>query len=338
MAVEQTKGRRTVEAHALITHQEVSTTFQGIYYVESAFVKKTVQGKDYTDFTLRDRSGSRSVKYWGVIDGAVKGSWVAIDANVELYLSNPSVIAKRVKLQAEAPLDLSDYIPAYEDSEKNAARFDAIRAALAECEKRSGGEIAGLMVDEVYKNQSFFAKFVVSPGSGRPHYGRQGGLLANIVRVAEACLNGADRYALNDQEKTVLLASALLCRIGAIEAFEFKDCMPVVTKKGILMGINNLTMSRVMSALRRATQALAKDGKQLDHETFNRVLHAVASHDSTCVKPMTKEAMVLSAAFTTDAQIVDALDFIEQDVNKTEEFTAYDSNTRRQYYVGVRTA
>lgn len=325
--------------HALIRHQEIGTAFEGVYYVESAFVKQTVQKKDYTDFMLRDKSGARNVKFWGRVDGVAKGDWVFVAANVEDYQGNPSITSKNVE-KVDVPTDLSNYIPVYDDTgtSNNASRFDAIRAELTEIEKRTGNPTAGMIVDEVYKNSTFFSKFVVAPGSGRPHYGRQGGLLANTVRVAEASLLGADAYGLNEQEKAVLLASALLARIGAIEAFEFQDCMPTITKKGILLGINNLTMSRVTTALKRVVTALQAEKKTVDQETVVRILHAVTSHDGVCVQPMTKEAMVLNAAFQTDAKIVDAMDFIAADVNKSEEFTAWDPSMGRKYYTGARTA
>jgi 23S rRNA maturation-related 3'-5' exoribonuclease YhaM len=325
--------------HSLIRHQDIGTTFEGIYYVESAFVKQTVNRKDFTDFMLRDKSGARNVKFWSRADGIVKGNFVFIAANVDDYQGNPSIIAKNVE-KVDAPDDLSSYIPVYDESgaNTNATLFDQIRGELAEIEKRTGNSTAGLIVDEVYKNATIFNRFVVAPGSGRPHYGRQGGLLANTVRVAVASLSGAESYGLNDQEKAVLLASALLARIGAIEAFEFRDCMPVVTKKGILLGINNLTMNRVSSAIKRVVTAASKESKTVDQETIVRVLHAVTAHDGICVKPMTKEAMVLNAAYKTDADIVDAMDFIAADMNKTEEFTAWDPAMGRKYYTGLQMA
>jgi len=325
-----------MKEHALIRHQEIGTSFEGVYYVESVFVKQTVQKKDYTDFMLRDRSGGRNVKFWGVVDGVVKGCFVFIAAHVDEYLGNPSVVAKNVE-KTDAPTDMSNYIPVYDDSDKNASDFDLIRNVLRELEEKTGNHTAGMIVDEVYNNSTFFEKFVVAPGSSLSHYGRQGGLLASTVRIAELCLEGADAYNLNDQERSILMASALLSRIGAIETFEFKDCMPSITKNGILLGISNLTMSRIYSALKRAVVAMKKDNKEVSQEVIVRILHSVAAHDGASVKPMTKEAMVLNASYRTDSQIVDSLDFIESDMNKTEEFTAYDASTGRRYYTGVRT-
>lgn len=321
--------------HALIRHQEVGNAFEGVYYVESVFVKQTVQKKDYSDLMLRDRSGGRNVKYWGVVPGLTKGDWVYVSAVVEEYMGNPSLIAKNIE-KTDVPEDLSEYLPVYDDSDDHAGRFDAIRKELAELETKMGDSTAGMLVDEVYGNAAFFERFVAAPGSARPHYGRQGGLLACTVRVAEACQKMAGSYGLGDQEKAVLLASALLFRVGSIDAFEFKDCMPAFTKRGLMLGVGNLTMTRVSSALKRVVAALSKEKKVPDQEVVIRVLHAVSSHDARCVIPMTKEAMVLSAAYRADSEMVDAMDFIANDQNVAEEFTAWDPSMARKYYTGPR--
>ena len=321
--------------HSLIRHQDIGTSFDGVYYVESIFIKQTVQKKDYSDVILRDRSGSRNVKFWGVVQDVAKGDYVYVSAVVEDYLGSPSVIAKNME-KADVPDDMYDYIPIYDDLENSAERFDVLRKELKELEEKTGDKTAGMMVDEVYGNGAFFDKFLVAPGSSKPHYGRQGGLFANVVRVAEASMTMAGSYGLSENEKVVLLASAFLSRIGLIDAFEFKDCMPVITKRGILLGVNNLTMTRVSSALKRVTSALSKEGKSPDQDVVLRVLHAVSSCDSHSVLPMTKEAMVLSAAFRTDSEMVDATDFISNDTNLSEEFTAYDPAKGRKYYTGVR--
>lgn len=320
--------------HALLQHQEVGSSFEGVYYVEQVFVKQTQQKKDYLDITLRDKSGSRYVKFWGTIDGLQKGNWVFVVANVEEYMGNPSIIAKNIEVASE-PEDLSNYISVYDDSDKCAERFDTIREELRLLEGEMGDGTAGLVVDEVYGNSKFFEKFVVAPGGTGPHYGRQGGLLACTVRVADACLKMMDSYRLEAGEKVILLAAALLYRIGAIDAFEFRDCIPVETKRGILLGLNNLTMTRISSALKRVVAALDKDGKVPNQEAVIRLLHSITTYDGKSVTPATREALILQSLVRMDREMVDAIEFIERDTNKSEEFTAYDPVLRRRYYRGA---
>lgn len=322
------------QEHALLNHQEVGSSFEGVYYVEQAFVKKTTSQKDYLDLTLRDRSGSRFVKFWGTIDGLQKGNWVYVAANVEQYMGNPSIVAKNIEIVAE-PEDLSNYIPVYDDSDKCAGQFDIIRETLKKLEEETGDKTAGLLVDEVYGNSKFFEKFVIAPGGTGPHYGRQGGLLACTVRVADACLRTMDNYRLGTQDKVILLSAALLYRIGAIDAFEFQDCAPVETKRGILLGLNNLTMTRVSSALKRVVAVLQKDNNAPNQEIVIRLLHAITACDGKSVIPATEEALLLQSVVRTDKEMVDAIEFIERDANKSGEFTAYDPVLRRRYYTGA---
>jgi 3'-5' exoribonuclease len=324
-----------VVEHQPIAHVNVGDSFSGVYYIENVFIKKTKTNKDYQEFTLRDKSGSRFAKYWGVVDGLSRGDFVFVAASVEDYMGNPSIIAKNVQRE-NPPTDMSAYIPTYENSDKYAETFDKIRVELKQLETTIGDETIGMIVDEVYGSGTFFNKFVLSPGSARPHYGREGGLLANTVRLTEQCMKTAESYNLTSQEKVILIASALLCKIGAVDTFEFQDCLPIETKKGILLGINNLTMTRVSSALKRVVSEMSKANKSPNQESVMRLLHAISSHNATCMKPMTKEAMILAAVYRMDADMVDACEFIQNDVNLTEEFTAYDPVLGRRYYIGCK--
>lgn len=322
-------------SHALLSHQDKGMTFEGIYYVESVFIKKTKANKDYTDLILRDKSGSRPVKFWGVISPLQKGEFLQIKGIADDYMGGISLIAKDAQ-KVDKPLDLSDYIPVCGDSNQNASTFDALQANLAEIEKKTGDSTASLLVKEVYGNGTFFQKFIVAPGSAKPYYGRSGGLLANTARVADQCQKAMSSYGLSNEEQVVLLSSALLFRVGAVEAFEFRDCMPIETKRGVLLGIDNLTIGRVTSALRRVSQAMETEKKKANMEIITRIFHSVASYSHGAIKPMTKEAIILAAVYRTDTEMVDAVEFIENDMNTSEEFTAYDPVLRRRYYTGAR--
>ena len=319
-------------SHELIAHQNIGDEFSGTYYVESAYIKKTVQNKDYTDMLLRDRSGARPVKHWGTVKDLSKGCWVFVAAMVEEYQGNPSIIARNIEL-ADEPDDLSEYIPVYEGSEELADEFDKLREKLGQFEDGSGDDTCGMMVDEVYRSGSFFDKFVRCPGSDGPSYGKRGGLLASVVRVACHALDASQFYKTSKKETAVVLTAALLCRVGAADAYEFEDCMPVKNKRGVLLGVPNLTMTRVSSALRRVVSSASVDGKNVDQDTLLRVLHAIVAA-SGGVQAMTKEAMVLHGVAELDAEVVDALDFIDNDVNEDDEFTAFDPRMRRRYYRG----
>jgi 23S rRNA maturation-related 3'-5' exoribonuclease YhaM len=319
------------QTHELITHQNIGDAFSGVYYVEQAYVKLTVQNKEYTDMVLRDRSGSRGVKFWGTVEVG-KGDFAFISANVQDYQGTPSIVAKNVQKE-DAPADLSNYISAYDDAADHDERFDAIREELAKLDKAIGNDTCGMLIDEVFRSSAFYARFIAAPGSDSAHYGRQGGLLANTVRVTDAALAVAPKYKLTDQEKAILVAAGILHRLGAVDAFGFIDCMPQATSRGLLVGVDNLTMTRLAAAMRRLATSAKANNKTIDQDLLVRILHCISSY-SEVIKPMTKEALVLAAASRSDREIVEAVEFIENDAPNGDQFTAFDPNLGRRYFKG----
>lgn len=318
--------------HCFIAHQEIGDAFSGVYYVEQIYVKLTQQGKEYTDMMLRDRSGSRNVKIWTRLDEIEKGNWIFISALVEGYHGSASIIAKNVEKEEE-PDNLGNYIPVYQDVESLVIRFDELKEEMVRLSDVVGDKTCVRLVDQVYRSSKLFSKFIECPGSSRPHYGCVGGLLANTVRVTDAAFRMSEQYALTEMETMILLAAGLIHRIGTIDTYEFVDCMPVITKSGHLLGVSNLTLTRVAEALKRTVKHAQENDLEVNSDVFLRVLHAVLSYDELFVKPMTKEALVLSAAYRGDRDVVDAMDFIDEDLNG-DEFTAYDSKNQRRYYTG----
>jgi len=319
------------QEHAFLQNQSIGDSFSGVYYVEQAYVKLTVTNKEYMDFVLRDKSGSRNVKHWNRV-GIVKGDFVFVSAHVENYQGNPSIIAKNVEKE-DPPDDLSDYIPVYDDAGQHSERFDELREKLAELDKEIGNDTCGMIVDEVFRNGKSYARFISAPGSNSPHYGREGGLLANTIRVTDSAFAVSDQYKLTIQEKAIMLAAGFLHRLGAMDAYTFEDCMPQETTRGILVGADNLTMTRLAASIRRMVTTAQSEGKSVDQDVMVRVMHCISSYNEV-IQPMTKEALVLSSAARSDREIVEAVEFIENDLNETEQFTAFDPNLGRRYFKG----
>jgi 23S rRNA maturation-related 3'-5' exoribonuclease YhaM len=328
---EGTEGKESQE-HAPIAHQGVGAQFSGVYYVEAASIRLTVNGKEYTDLMLRDRSGSRPVKFWGKVDGVEKGGWVFVAVGVEEYQGAPSMIARNLEVE-KAPEDLENFIPTREDVEELAERFDKIKAKVVAMESDADRTCSRLI--DAFCSGTFFSRFAESPGGVKPYYGCIGGLLASVVRVAETAESLSALYPMSDMEKVIMLTSALVHRVGGVDAYSFNDCMPAETSKGVLIGVKGLTVARLTLAM-RAVFASDEKGNPApaSQKTAMKFIHAVMSHDAVGVAPATQEALVLNAAWRADAECVEAVDFIQNDLNKTDEFTAFDPNLKRRYYRG----
>jgi 23S rRNA maturation-related 3'-5' exoribonuclease YhaM len=320
--------------HQPIMGQGIGVSFTGVYYVESVYVKLTVQNKKYSDMMLRDKSGARNVKYWGTIDDLESGDFVEVQAQVEDYQGNPSVIAKSVKKAAE-PADLSEYIATFENLESYEERLATLVETVAKLEADAKQETCTMLIGEAFNSaNAFWQRFLTAPSSEMPYYGRNGGMLVNTVTVAENALAVAERYSFSGMEKALLLTAALLHRFGAADAYEFEHCMPKVTKKGMLLGVDNLTFNRISTLVRKIAADAKANSKTISQETVLRVMHAVTSHAGSQVKPMTREAIVLAAVSNADVNVVESFNFIATDLNATEEFTAYDPRAGRKYYRG----
>lgn len=320
-------------SHSLIAHQDIGDSFSGVYYVEQSHVKQTVQKKDYTDMLLRDKSGSRPVKYWGTVKDLDAKCWVFIGATVEEYQGGPSIIARNVEIVTE-PESLSNHIPVYEGGDGMADEFDRLRQELSQLVEKTGEKTSEMLVEQVFDHGSFFDLFVRCPASSGAAYGKRGGLLACVVRTTRAALDMARFYGASEEEQVVILSAAFLCQIGGVDACEFVDCMPAKTERGLLLGLPSLTMTRINAALRRVASQAKQDGVELNRELLLRVLHAVVASSNTCgVRAATKEAMLLQHVVKMNNEVSDAQDFIENDVND-DAFTAYDPKLRRRYYRG----
>lgn len=323
-------GKKTYY-HQPIRGVDVGDHFDGIYYLEQVFVREARNGNHFSDLMLRDASGSVVAKYWGILPKAQRGDFVHVEANVEEYAGQPSIVAAKVT-QDERPEDLTNWVAMSDTYDEDIDKLDKFRDMVANLCQQADDTTPLRLLEEVLGRSSFLTKLIQAPGDVKPHYGRTGGLLACSVRAFEVTYRLMRPYGLTDREKSIALTAALLHRAGAVDAYGFVDCVPAETKQGILLGVAALTNSRLSSSLRRLVYADHKgtQEKPVSQDTSMRLLHAVLA-SGRVVPPMTKEALVLVEAVRSDERLVAAADFIAQDVNTEEEFTAYDPATKRRY-------
>lgn len=310
----------TLDSHRLIRHLEKGDSFEGIYYLEQASIKMARNGNKYTDVVLKDKSGLCFAKFWGKLEKIKKGSYVAVEGYVDEYMGKPSVIVDKIK-EVEIPVDLSNYLPQSLDFGSDKLLFADFIKKVDDC------ETCERLINAIF-TEEFKQHFFEAPYSTLPHYGTRGGLLEHTVKVTGIASDIAVRCVLSSEEKVILYTACLLHGIGAVEALGFQDCVVKETKEGILLGKTSLTF--------RMIQKTVDVLEGLNQELLIRLLHAVLSHDSVSVKPMTREAIILAEAYRSDKTIIEATDFIEQDLNEDEEFTAFDVLSRKRFYKGAK--
>lgn len=323
-----------MDDHSFIAFQNVGDTFSGVYYVENSYVKKSKTNKDFMELSLRDRSGTRTVRHWSVVDGVKKGDFVLISAEVEEYMDAPSIVAKHI--ERTKPSDMALYIAVFDNVDEHISILtDTMNDLKVLCDLL-GDETLLRVVKLFYDNESFFKKFKEVPGSVTPYYGRMSGAIVNTARITQQCQTVSKIYSLKQDEMAVLLSASMLFMIGAVEAFDFDVCIPIETRKGILMGVTNLTLFKVSGVCKKVVADMVSEKKKSNRNLVERLLHCLISYRPTLVQPMTKEAIVLSELCRMDRSMVEAGEFIQNDENDSNEFTAFDPLLKRKYFKGCK--
>jgi 23S rRNA maturation-related 3'-5' exoribonuclease YhaM len=307
--------------HTFIRHVKVGQTFGGVYYLVSSYEKTAINGKIYSDLTVRDKSGECFVRYWGETKNLNCGDFILVLATVEEYRGNPQIVASEVDKTSEPCKEDMDryFISVSETLEKDIEKFEKyVSRVKSICEDIEDNTCIDLIEGVFGDAKSFFE----APSSDKNFYGIRGGLLSQTVKVVFMCGNMASQYNLSKKETAILITSALLFRVGAVDVYTMNGCNSEMKTQGKLLGCIFFTLGRIQTAF----------SQDFNVDTVNRVVHAVVSQDSS-TKQMTKEAIILSQAVRSDMRIVESIDYIDQDIND-EKFTAFDPISKQQYFKG----
>jgi 23S rRNA maturation-related 3'-5' exoribonuclease YhaM len=325
-AVEEVSGSE----HVMIRNVEVGDTFSGVYYLEKSFIRTAKNGNNFSDLTLRDKSGSVFARFWGEVNES--GCWVEISANVGEYQGAKSIVVQNIAV-CEEPEDMSDYVPVSDTMDADKEMLSELIEVVTEYDKEAKNDTCSAILADIFRN-GFLKKFEQSPASSFPSYGRIVGLLSYTVAVSKSVQSTSQQFGFTAQEKAVAIAAALLHRIGAAYAFDIVDCAPKETDRGVLIGSLNIGLSKLMNAVNRINHARKDSDEKLDETISDRIMHAMVSAEPNGIKPMTREAIVLNGAVSVVRELSDASDFISNDFNKAETFTAHDPITKRRYFKG----
>lgn len=318
------------QSHALLSNQGVGKVFTGLYMVESVVEKTASNGNKYTDLTIRDKSGSRVAKYWGILAGIKRGDFVACLVTVTEYQGQPSFVANDV-YKDNPPADLSNYCPTFEIEGTWGCLMNIVdlikefEASISEDGKKDN--TCSVILDGIFSDQQFVSKFKSAPGSVTPYYGKIGGTLERTYKIASVCYSVSSFY-VEKSQLPILLTAAILHRCGGAFGFKMDMAMPEYTESGMLLGISELSMMRVKSVV---DSLRSRDSINMNKAMT--IMHCIRSSSGSDIKPMCIEAIVLSMASKMDFNVSEARDFIENSVNfNGQTFTALDPTLRRKFF------
>jgi len=318
--------------HAFLLDQKVGTQFSGVYYVAGVSIKKTVKQTEYSEYTLKDKSGTVFAKLWSIDPSIQKGIYVTASINVEDYKGSPSFIIRAV-VPFTKTVDTTLYVQTVEDAAGLIHTFNQYMTIVKESSDTLKAPLSGIL--EGVFTPEFKELFFKAPSNTGTYYGKVGGALENTLAICDIASKMSSIYKFNPQEQAVLIAASLLSRIGCVESFEMADCAVEQTKNGALVGIQSLSVLRLFDAW-KSYKATSTVNNPADKEWLLRVIHAVTSLEGTENLPSTKEAILLKNIVGLDAKMVDMFDYIARDSHVENGFTTFDVNAKRRYYVGTK--
>jgi 23S rRNA maturation-related 3'-5' exoribonuclease YhaM len=314
--------------HKFIAQQPIGETFTGIYFVKDVAIKKTTTKKDYTEVTLKDRSGEVYAKFWGLVpDEIKKGLFVVAKVRCEDYRGKASHILEDICVADNSEVDKSLYLPCVENMEELQSAFHSQLQSLVNDSIPLSSPIGNLLLKVFDKD--VLKLFFAAPASVSVFYGKIGGALENTLHLLSLCDRAAEVYGLSVKETLVLRAAALTSRLSCIESYEMKDCAAQESKSGTLIGMQGLLSLRLLDAWKK----LDIKGKA-EREWFLRLLHCVSSNEKT-LKPCTKEAIIFNTMSWLDGKTVEMFNYVNTAEQIQDGFSSYDTVNHRRYYVGA---
>lgn len=265
-----------------------------IYLCKNKVVAKTKMGKTYYSLLLQDKTGTLDSKIWELSNGIEnfdQMDYVKVEGQVTSFQGSLQLNVKRLRKASEGQYDPADYIPC---TDKN---IDEMFKEVIKMINGISNTYLKQLLQAVFGDKEFAARFKVHSAAKRVHHGFMGGLLEHTLAVAKLCEFYCIQYPILN--KDLLITSALCHDIGKVNelsSFPEND----YTDEGQLVG--HIVMGTIM---------LDEKMKQIPGfpvKLANEVKHCILAHHGELEfgspkKPSLIEAVALTHADNTDAKI-----------------------------------
>jgi 3'-5' exoribonuclease len=309
------------------------------YRVVRKSVKTSRSGEPYLDLDLADRTGTMTARLFqqrNASGGTVRefadlfrvGDIIRVSGRVDLFQGKLQIILEKLRPSREGEADESLF---ERSSERPVGEMEAeLRAAIASIEEPA----LRALLEGVYGDAAFYARFVEAPAATRLHHAFRHGLLEHTLSLFRAADLLLPNYP--DLDRDLVRTGVLLHDVGKTEELGKRAGEPY-TVDGSLQGHVYLGARRV----ERAMDAVPG----FPEETRRLVLHLVLSHHGerefgAPVEPATREAVFLNGLDNLDAKLANARETLAADRDDTSLFTDLWASgaVGRRYYKGAARA
>jgi len=301
------------------------SSYAGVTFMitELCLKPKKVTG-NYLTFEVSDNTGNVDGVIWEEPEKAHKklkdGMVIKADGEIREYNGKKQIVVASYEIITK--YDVSDFI-----NSLPAAEIEEMKDFLTVLSEMIDNENYRIVWEEIVLNPTALSKrfFLCPGGKGRVHHNYLGGLAKHTTDMIKAGDKGfvTGKYKI---DRELLLTGALIHDIGKVYSYKW-DTHIEMTDQGRLMGHQSLGCCILQ-------EIFSKHKKREFSNEFLNLTHISMSHHGetlSIIKPMTKEAILVSMLDSSDAM----LDYAAM-IEKSNEgpWSKYDYLTGRLYFFG----
>ncbi len=303
--------------------------FVGVYLLKSKTLAESKSGAPYLRLRLSDKSGEIDAFVWenvGSTESAIRrGQVIKLKGRLNIYQQRPNVKVLKLRPALEDEYDVSEIVEGPKTS------LDDLFTVVTESIQKVTDPDYRALLEDVFSDEKFVAKFRIAPGAKAIHHAYPGGLLEHTVSLLRLASSVIEIY--GDLDADLLITSCILHDIGKMEEYN-SDLAVERTTEGRLLGHIVLGLLKLQSYIEKLDS--------FPSEKWRKLLHALISHHGSLEwgspqVPMTLEAIVLHYIDNLDAKLSQFRTVSEKHKDPNfEGFTTYDRFLERYVYFGDR--
>ena len=314
-------------AHVFVKDLQPGQQLNDVYLVTQPILRNTSRGDLYIAMFLSDKTGKINCRMWQATESIYQQlpseGFVQIRGKSELYQGAMQIVVNDIQVIDPEKINIADYMPR---TEKDVAKmYQELLEVLG------GIENEGLrnLISEFVKDKELMKNFCTAPAAMQMHHNFLGGLLEhtlNMLNVARALFPLYPKI-----QKDLVIAAIFLHDIAKTMELSYQVGISY-TDQGQLLG--HITQG-VQLVTRRADK-LAAEGKPVDQDVLDCLLHIIISHHGVpefgAVKvPATPEAYMVHYIDNLDAKINQTTALIDNDPGEGS-WTSYQRSLETKLY------
>lgn len=305
----------------------VKSDFVGVYLLKSKTFSETKAGAPYLRLRLSDCTGEIDAFVWenvGSTDSAIsQGQVIKLKGRLNIFQQRPNVKVLHIRSALDNEYDVSEIV----DSPKT--HLDDLLAVVTESIERVADPDYRALLEKIFSDKKFVARFKTAPGAKAIHHAYPGGLLEHTVSLLRLASSVLEIY--GDLDADLLITSCILHDIGKMDEYN-SDLAVERTTEGRLLGHIVLGLLQL--------QRYVEKFDSFPSEKWRKLLHALISHHGSLEwgspqVPMTLEAIALHYIDNLDAKLGQFRALVEKHKDPNfKGFTTYDRFLERWVYFG----